>query len=297
MKIGYWTYGDEQTPLEESLPRLAALGYQGIELCTQPGYATPLTTLDARRLGEIKRLLAAHGLEAAAVDAHWGLVAADPAAWAERRATFARSIEVAVELGAPIVELSAGGVPAGWERERAWEAAVGAAREIASLAGERGVTLALEGHVGAIVERPEEALALMEAVDTPAFRLNLDLVHPFVLGYDLPTIVELLGAHAVFAHVSDASGRYPQHEFSTPGEGDVDWPAYVRLLQNVGYDGYLMVQIPAMRRRRPGYDPLATARRAFTTLTRALGSAGGFGRLTGPEPRGGAAYQPPAPHP
>lgn len=76
-----------------------------------------------------------------------------------------------------------------------------------------------------------------------ALCLNLDLVHPYVLGYDLETIVNLLASHAVFAQVSDARDRNPGHVFSTPGEGEVDWPTYLKLLKQAGYEGYLMVHM------------------------------------------------------
>jgi sugar phosphate isomerase/epimerase len=158
MRIGYWTYGYEQTPPEEALPRLAAIGYRGIELCTQPNCSTPIETLDDRRVAAIKRLLGEHRLQTAPVDAHWGLVAPTPAAWEARLARFRRSIEVAAALGAPIVELSAGAAPPGWERARAWDALLEGAGEVAALAEAHGITLELEAHVGTVVERPDEAV-------------------------------------------------------------------------------------------------------------------------------------------
>jgi hypothetical protein len=41
-----------------------------------------------------------------------------------------------------------------------------------------------------------------------------------------------------------------------------------------GYDGFINAEVSLMRQRRPGYDPLATAALAYTTLARAFELAG-----------------------
>lgn len=275
MRLGYWTYGYEKMPIEASLEHIASVGYGGVELATGDDYSTPIETLDDRRVDEIAHLLDRHHLEAVCVDAQWGLVAPTPAEWDARWAKFRRSIDVAVRLRAPFVEFGAGKAPEGWHREQVWEALHRNAFQVAEYAAERGVVCALEPHWGAAVERPGDALELLAAVKLPSLRVNLDVCHPFALGYDLASIASVLSPHMVYAHVCDVQGRHPGDlQLVNPGEGEIDWARWLGLLHQHGFYGWVMVQISVMRRRRPDYDPKVAAESTYRVLTDAMDSAG-----------------------
>src|SRR6266516_2827926 len=124
------------------------------------------------------------------------------------------------------------------------------------------------------MDTPEKVVDLMQSVDSPHFRLNLDNSHFEVMGRDMDDYVPMLVPYAVHTDLKDQRGRSPAHEFLVPGEGDFDYGRYVRALAAAGYDGYLTVEISVMVQRRPDYDPAEVANRSFRTLTHAADVAG-----------------------
>ena len=106
-----------------------------------------------------------------------------------------------------------------------WDAFVATCREAAAMAEAAGVTLCLECHMRSVTERPEDAVALMEAVDSPRFRMYWQ---PFQW---LDTAGSLAVAAAVapytqHVHVFNWAGnqKYPL------ADGAEAWQAYLRLL-------------------------------------------------------------------
>ena len=49
-----------------------------------------------------------------------------------------------------------------------------------------------------------------------------------------------LADHIVTVHISDNDGEQERHML--PGEGGIDWPEFMRLLDEIGYDGPLMME-------------------------------------------------------
>ena len=145
--------------------------------------------------------------------------------------------------------------------------------ELAQHAARTGGVLALEPHVGQAMDQPEKVVWLMQAVDSPHFRLNLDNSHFEVMGRDMDEYVPMLVPYAVHTDLKDQRGRSPAHEFLVPGEGDFDYARYLRALQAAGYDRYLTVEISVMVQRRPDYDPAEVATRSFRTVVDAAREA------------------------
>src|SRR5687768_12487551 len=205
MRLAGWNYGYGRTPLEDAVAHMAGVGYEGMELATGDGHSTPLATLDDGRVRAIAALTGRHGLPIVAVSALFNLVSGDEAAWRDEWARWRRAIEVAALLGrsegvptTPFVACGSGAAPAGFDRPRLWSALRDNTRRVVQYAAEQGVTLAIEPHWGASVERPGDAVELIEAIGSPNLRANCDVCHPFALGYDLESIARILGRHTVY---------------------------------------------------------------------------------------------------
>ena len=56
--------------MDEAIPRLAAIGYTGLELTVLPGYTTAVELLDQVARKRIRELLRDHGLTLTALAAH-----------------------------------------------------------------------------------------------------------------------------------------------------------------------------------------------------------------------------------
>ncbi len=132
----------------------------------------------------------------------------------------------------------------------------------------------MEPHVGGLVDTPERMIAILQKIDSPNLRVNFDISHFDVLGMTIEESVRALIPYTVHTHVKDQRGRYPNHEFLTPGEGSFDYVTYLCTMQKYGYAGFINAEVSVMRQRQPGYDPLAAATLSYVTLSKAFDEAG-----------------------
>lgn len=82
-------------------------------------------------------------------------------------------IDHAALLAAPHIRIFAGTAPKDVSKEEATKLAIAAIEECCDYAGKRGVVLGLENH-GGIVAEPADLLAIVRAVKSPWFGINLD---------------------------------------------------------------------------------------------------------------------------
>lgn len=276
MRLGYSLWGMPKVPIEESLPALAKMGYQGVELAVTPGWNTELARLDGATRLRIRQLLAETGLDLTAVAGHTSMLEMDSAKNEANMRSLREAIDLSAELhqvGHPAIMASlVGGRPEDWLPLRSMLAE--RIRTLGEYAAQRGVILAIEPHCGTALDLPDKAVWLFEQVSHPAVRMNFDISHMDVMGIGIDECVPIMAPLAVHTHVKDQTGRYPNHIFLTPGEGPFDFVHYLRAMQSTGYNGYIVVEVSVMVQRRPDYDPLAHAALGYRTLDRAFKAVG-----------------------
>ena len=276
MKLGYSTWGMPKVPVDETLEHLAKLGFDGVELTVIPGYTTELSKLDAVERKRIRQLLEKHHLMLSAIAAHSSLLSIDPEAHAANMARLKGAVDLAVELAQgdimPAINTTPGGSPKEWDNVR--DLLVERMRELVEYAQARGVTIAMEPHVGASIDTPEKVLQLLALVDSPFLKVNFDISHFDIVGLTTEETVAALATHTIHTHVKDQRGRVPNYEFLIPGEGDFDYVSYLKAMQRYGYDGFITVEVSVMVQRRPDYDPFAAATLSYETLSHAFIEAG-----------------------
>lgn len=146
-----------------------------------------------------------------------------------------------------------------------WDAFVSGCRNLAEYADSIGAVLAMETGP----EPPRVLEALIKEVDSQGLGVNYDpanfIIWPAMLSrdaayekqtetpmkaYDKEEAfrefepiegVRRLAPWIVHTHAKDATGYGGWHDCPL-GEGWIDWPQYLRLLQEVGYDGYLAIE-------------------------------------------------------
>ena len=80
----------------------------------------------------------------------------------------------------------------------------------------------------------------------------------------------MLAPLSLHTHVKDERGIAPDHAFLIPGEGEMDYPRYLTLMRDAGYDGHIVVEISIMVQARSDFDGLAAATQSHTVLSRAF---------------------------
>ena len=123
--------------------------------------------------------------------------------------------------------------------DQAWRYARETFAECAELACERGVIICMEPlHRGQtnFINLPDEAAKMVEEIDSPGFRLILDVYSMSTEELDIPAEIRKHARHLAHFHANDKNRRYP-------GSGVVDYKPIVAALKEVGYEGYLSVEV------------------------------------------------------
>jgi inosose dehydratase len=109
-----------------------------------------------------------------------------------------------------------------------------------------GVRCGVHPHVGSLVETREEIARVMDGTDPRAFFLAPDTGHLAAAGCDPVEVFETYRDRIAHVHLKEY--RRPETPgarggFAALGEGVVDFPALVRILERGGFDGWLDVEL------------------------------------------------------
>jgi hydroxypyruvate isomerase len=91
-------------------------------------------------------------------------------------------------------------------------------------------------HPGTPFARAADTIALVQAVDSPHLRLNLDLYHAQIGEGNLVELVERALPFVGEIQVADVPGR------CEPGTGEIFYPAVAAALDRLGYDGVVALE-------------------------------------------------------
>ena len=169
MRLGFSAWAMARLPVEEQVAIVREAGYTGIELVSDPQGSLDAQTLDSPGRQALRALLDGAGLALPSIAAHGNLLQQDPARRAEQLARIRSGIDLAADVAGPesppCVVTMAYGRPEAYEAQR--EEIAERCGELARYAGSKGVTVALEPHVGQAFDLPEKVAWLMERVDSP----------------------------------------------------------------------------------------------------------------------------------
>lgn len=272
MKLGYGTYGMPKLTVIEAIEAAARIGYDGVELAVIPNHPAAPERLDRAARQAVRARLADLGLELPALMLGLNSAAADQRPVLDE---LARCGELAHDLAPdrpPVLVTTAGGSAKRWEEDKNLVAEHIAAW--ARQAAKMGLVLALEPHVGGVVHRPEHAEWIRARAGLDNLKFNYDHSHFVLQGIPPEQAAPIMAPHAVATHLKDAVGDPDHVTFLLPGETEFDYPAFFRLLHDLGYDGYLTVEVSGMIWNRDDYDPLSAAEFSFRTLSEARRRAG-----------------------
>jgi sugar phosphate isomerase/epimerase len=266
----------QTTPIDDAVRHCADLGFDGLELTVIPGWPTDAATLDAFERQCIRSLYDDAGIELCGISGNVPLLLASMADADANEARFRTYLDLAAELQQPgerlIVTTTTGGVPADWESRK--NEVIDRVGRLAEYADRNGVMIGIEPHVGAALHRPEDVVWLVEQIGSPGLTIHFDISHFNVQGIPMEASVAMLAPLSLHTHVKDERGIAPDHAFLIPGEGEMDYPRYLTLMRDAGYDGHIVVEISLMVQARPDYDALAAATQSYDVLSRAFETAG-----------------------
>jgi sugar phosphate isomerase/epimerase len=147
------------------------------------------------------------------------------------------AVDTAIDLGAPMIVVHASAEPIlPEERAERLQRALDALCDLGVRCAEAGVRAAIEllprSCLGNTVD---ELLMLLDGLPEAVSGVCLDTNHLMDRAHDLPRMPGALGSKLLTLHMSDYDGVDELHQM--PGEGVLDWRAFMHALERSGYAG------------------------------------------------------------
>ena len=170
--------------------------------------------------------------------------------------------------------------------ETGWDTLIANLDRITDLCAERGITACIHPHWGTMVQNVDE---VEKVLDRSKVGLCLDTGHLSAGGADLVALLEKYADRVDIVHAKDVRkeltdqllpGTITWSEgikagmFVPVGQGDIDFPFIVSKLNEVGFDGYYVLEQDIMidEEPAPGEGPIHNAKASYDAL-RALAGA------------------------
>lgn len=279
--VGCLTYPHYAPPYEKAVCQIGELGFDGVELIAYT--ANDLSEYyTAERVRELSRIMAGEGLMLSefilyAYVVH-GLI--DESAVQRKKALdlVKKGLDVAERLGCDILNTVSNwpdemkspipypplnihpympgfdrfepkhhfDLPPNFDANGLWERYIGAIEKVVEMCASRNMRFALEGHANVIVGTTDAMLRAYDRVPDRHFGTNFDVAWQYMQREYPPMSVYKLRERIFHVHLRDTDGLLC---YSYPiGQGVIDWNLFVRALKEVGYKGFLSLELAGLNR-------------------------------------------------
>lgn len=229
----------------EMLKKCPELGYEAVELVISDAGELTLDTEPAQ-LARMATEAQAAGVELASTVLSAGsvnIMSNDADVRSASMVSVERGLHVTQALGVDTMLITPGGrIGPDRHYDDAYYNALAALRTFAPTVEKIGVNLALEYVWNWFLVSPLEYRRFLDDVDCPLIGFYFDSGNMVIQGYP-EQWVNILGRHIKKVHLKD----FRRSDYSWPPltEGDVDFPAVMAELHNIGYDDALLSEVDA----------------------------------------------------
>ena len=233
--------------LEDTFEHAARVGYAGVEIApfTLANAVSDISNAERQR---IRDLAARNKIEI--VGLHWLLVKpeglylnhTDVGIRSRTAKYFVELVDCCADLGGNIMVVGSPkqrNVMEGVSRQQAWDWTAETFRDAVKRAEDRGVTVCFEPLSPAetnFVNTAAEAIEFVKPFNSAAFKIILDVKAMCSETKPMPQIIRESWPHFAHFHANDKN-------LKGPGFGDVDFKPIAATLRDVGYNGYVSVEV------------------------------------------------------
>ena len=266
LTLGFSLYGMKTLKTGEALLRLSTIGYDSVELCLNNGWDAAPANLPAKRRRALRILLGNYGLKLTALMENLSLAG-------DQKANLNR-LKIAAALGhklspgaPPLIETVMG--------NGKWDAVKNQFRDSlgqwAETAKASKTLVCVKPHRFGAVNRPEQAVWLMEQIKSPWIKLAYDWSHFIHRGLKLEDTLTAMIPHTRFIHVKDTILKDGRPRFVLPGESkQIDYSKLIGRAHALGYRGDICAEVSGQVWSQKGYDPIAAALKCYRNLVPAF---------------------------
>jgi protein FrlC len=254
-KLAYSTNAYTRFHLPEAIRRIAALGFDGLEILADAPHLLPewgpkdhadvTAALRRSRLGisnvNVNTAKFLDRLPPASPDFGPTFIDPDPKRRARRLAQVLDAVVQTAVLGGGVMCVCSGPRIPGLSDARARRLLLATLEPVAMLAEAKRVRVGIEYEPGFLVGDAPATLRLLADLKSPWFGVNLDLGHAVVCGEDPARTIEAFGDRIWNCHIEDIRGTV--HHHLVIGEGDIDFARIRRALDAIGYRRYLTLEL------------------------------------------------------
>ena len=237
---------DDFTP--EIAKRVRELGFSGVFTRFRENDPFETTTAQCHRVRDV---LADEGIRMYQTTGYWQcLIHSDETERKKAVRTVQEALRVAGDIGARGIDTGPGSMdptgpwnphPDNWS-QRSREQLIKSLTECTKAAEDNQVYLSLEGHQLVVLENEDVTKEILDAVDSPWVRSDLDPANWITLktvyrtGEALDRIFDVLGKHIVSGHAKDIilTNAHTLHlPTCAPGTGMLDFKTYIRRMEEL----------------------------------------------------------------
>jgi sugar phosphate isomerase/epimerase len=238
LSVSTWAFNDKTR--EEALERIGAMGVEGVEVIAHAPPFHVHTDFTDELVGYVKGLLAANRLQISAISPSTEFLQFTDEGMEAQLNHMRAVVDLCARLGADHARIFAGGhVPEDRSKEECIRVVTRGLQESVKIAEAKGVNLSVENHgqFGGIYELFKP---VMDAV--PSLGITLHTNRLAQMDNYLDYIREF-APRVVHTHLNDSQpGDGPRPAPAALGDGALDTPAIIQILQDAGYTGYWNIE-------------------------------------------------------
>lgn len=143
-------------------------------------------------------------------------------------------------------------VPKDFRWEDFWSNAVERFANLTKIAGSKGLKLVVENRVGDFISTSDGLLRLLDDSGAENAGALLDIAHTNATKEHFGLVIPKFGKRLMFIHISDNDGSTSAH--GPIGTGNIDFKAIIENLKEIGFNGWLNLDIGAVENTKAVYQ-------------------------------------------
>jgi sugar phosphate isomerase/epimerase len=255
MQLAFSTNAYLHHSFSDAVTQLAAIGYRGVEIMADVPHAWPAYLLPEQKQA-IREALAKNNLAISNINGFMMHAVNDHRqkywhpSWIEPDVNYRRVridhtkrvLTLAKELGAKCITTEPGGPTEGRTWSDCLKLFVEMLKPVVEHAEKEQILLLVEPEPDLLIETADQYLEFASKIQSPYLGLNFDIGHSFCVKDDPAETVRRLGKLIRHVHLEDIAPTRMHHHM-IPGDGAIDFRSTLSALQEIGYDGWVTIEL------------------------------------------------------